>query len=230
MELEKRNIGHIPALWMGEGTRGGYLFLHGKQGRKEEAISFARQAVPMGYRVLAIDLPEHGERENSGEKLLPWVAVPEIRAACELLRQSCGSVRVRANSIGAWLAMEALQRERVEKALFVSPVVDMEGLIRTMMGWANVTEGELERAGEVPTQFGETLSWEYLRWVRAHPVTWRAPTAVLYGSGDTLISREMVDQFLAKTGGALTVMEGGEHWFHTPEQMKVLEVWERANL
>lgn len=106
----------------------------------------------------------------------------------------------------------------------------MEGLIQTMMGWANVTEGELERAGEIPTQFGENLSWEYLRWVRAHPVTWRAPTAVLYGGGDTLISREMVDRFLVKTGGALTVMEGGEHCFHTPEQITVLETWERENL
>ncbi len=115
MGLEKQSIGHIPALWVGEGERGGYLFLHGKQGRKEEAIPFARRAVPMGYQVLAIDLPEHGERENSGEKLLPWVAVPEIRAAYEQLRQRCGRVRVRANSIGAWLAMEALQGEKVER-------------------------------------------------------------------------------------------------------------------
>ena len=93
-----------------------------------------------------------------------------------------------------------------------------------------MTRRELERRGEIPTEFGETLSWEYLNWVQANPVAWRVPTAILYGERDTLISRRMLNAFLGKTAGRLTVVKNGEHWFHTPEQMEKLARWERANL
>ena len=41
--------------------------------------------------------------------------------------------------------------------------------------------------------------------------------------------RETMKVFVRRTGAALTVMEGGEHWFHTEEQMQVLDGWVRAN-
>ena len=31
--------------------------------------------------------------------------------------------------------------------------------------------------------------------------------------------------FAARPGRTLTVMEDGEHWFHTPQQLAVLEQW-----
>lgn len=36
-----------------------------------------------------------------------------------------------------------------ERALLVSPILDMEGLILTMMGWAGVTEEQLREQGEI---------------------------------------------------------------------------------
>ena len=135
-----------------------------------------------------------------------------------------------ATSIGAWLSMLALQEQEIDRALFVSPVVDMQNLIGTMMTWAGVTEEELKQKGEIPTQFGETLSWEYLCWAREHPVRWTAPTEILYAGGDTLTSRSVIDDFAAKSGSGLTVMEDGEHWFHTEEQLQFLREWERSRL
>ena len=117
----------------------------------------------------------------------------------------------------------------MDRALFISPVVDMEQLIEAMMAGAGVTEPELRQRGEIKTEFGETLSWRYLQDVRQHPIQWRVPTAILYGSGDALMPRETVEVFVRRTGAALTVMEGGEHWFHTEEQMQVLDAWVRAN-
>jgi len=64
-------------------------------------------------------------------------------------------------------------------ALFVSPIVDMEKLIVDMTIWADVTEDVLREKGEIWADFGETLSWEYLCWVREHPIKdWRCPTAM----------------------------------------------------
>lgn len=61
----------------------------------------------------------------------------------------------------------------------------MEQLIVDMMFWANVTEDELQDKKEIETTFGETLSWEYLCYVRRNPITWKIPTDILFGEKDT---------------------------------------------
>ena len=133
-------------------------------------------------------------------------------------------------SIGAWLAMQALQADTPEQALLVSPVVDMEALITNMMQYAHVTEEQLHRAGEIPTDLGETLSWPYLCWVREHPLHWHGRTQVLYGDRDALTSRTMIERFRQESGAHLTILEEGEHWLHTPTQLAALQGWEQANL
>ena len=96
-----------------------------------------------------------------------------------------------------------------------------------MMLWANVTEDELKACGEIPTGFGEVLSWEYLCYVRKHPIKWSIPTCILYGERDSLTSMKTISEFSKQTGARLTVMEDGEHWFHTNEQMQFLDDWIR---
>ena len=123
------------------------------------------------------------------------------------------------------LAEELFEKYGVSQAMFISPIVNMERLIADMMMWANVTEAELESKKEIPTEFGETLSWEYLCYVRKHPIEWSIPTCILYGGKDHLTNRETVSEFAHRIGADLTVMEDGEHWFHTAEQMKVLDHW-----
>ncbi len=46
---------------------------------------------------------------------------------------------------------------------------------------------------------------------------------ILYGSKDT--SYENIAAFAEKHNAKLTVMENGEHWFHTEEQMRFLDNW-----
>ena len=136
-----------------------------------------------------------------------------------------------ANSIGAYFSLLAFREARPEKSLFVSPILDMEKLIRDMMGWAGVTEEQLQEAGEIPTAFGETLSWEYLNYAVEHRITgWDSPTAILYAGQDPLAARETVADFARRFGCAVTVMENGEHWFHTEEQLAVLNAWIRKEV
>jgi pimeloyl-ACP methyl ester carboxylesterase len=52
-----------------------------------------------------------------------------------------------------------------------------------------------------------------------------APTHILYGSLDNLTSLETISDFAEKNSAMLTVMEGGDHWFHTEEQMCFLDEW-----
>lgn len=193
------------------------VYLHGKGGNAREAERY--RALLPGWRVTGLDYRAQ----------TPWEAREEFLAYFKAARRDETKVLVIANSIGAFFAMQALDETRVDRALFVSPVVDMERLIETMMAGEGITEPELRQRGEIKTEFGETLSWRYLQDVRQHPIRWRVPTAILYGSGDALMPRETVEAFARRTGATLTVMEGGEHWFHTKAQMQFLDAWVRAN-
>lgn len=215
----------VPAVIYGAPSDRVYLFLHGKLGCKEEGKDFAAIVCPKGWQVLAIDLPEHGERSDPSS-LTPWEVIPELRTVMTWAKARWNIVALRANSVGAWFAMGAFSQEPLERALLVSPVLDMPELISAMMGWAGVSEGDLKAQGEIPTDFGETLSWQYLQYARAHPIhTWNVPTAILCPGQDPMTPRATTEAFAQRFGCSLTVMEDGEHWFHTPEQLAVLNEW-----
>ena len=161
----------------------------------------------------------------------PWTVASELQAVLTERKAHWKKIALRANSIGAYFSMLAFSGESMEKALFVSPIVDMERLILNMMGRAGVTEEDLQAKGEIPTSFGQTLSWSYLCWVRQYPLTaWKTPTSILYAGHDDLTSRQTVMAFAAAHKAELTVYEEGEHWFHTPEQCICLSTWERQSI
>ena len=45
-----------------------------------------------------------------------------------------------------------------------------------------------------------------------------------------MTSPETVAEFVRAHNAGLTVMPGGEHWFHTPEQIAFLKEWLRQAL
>jgi alpha-beta hydrolase superfamily lysophospholipase len=229
--METLKIDDIPANLYGEPSERLFLFIHGRNGNKEEAERFAAIACPKGYQVLSFDMPEHGERGNETGTFDPWHAVPEFKAILSHARERWQHISIRANSIGAYFSMLSFAGEPIDQCLFVSPILDMEQLIGNMMKWSGVTEELLEKENTIPTNFGETLSWEYLCYVREHRIIkWDAPTSILYGTADNLTDRETVDAFAGRFGCKLTLMDGGEHWFHTPEQLEVLERWEKSQI
>ena len=126
--------------------------------------------------------------------------------------------------------MHALSEKNITQALFISPVTDMERLITDMLKQKNLTEQELCDKKEIHTKSGETLYWEYLCYVRNHPIQWKIPTHILYGENDNLISIKTISAFANRTGASLTVMKDGEHWFHTAGQMQFLDNWIRESM
>ena len=191
------------------------LYIHGKGGSAAECEH---------YKPLFPDCKVFGLEYQTST---PWETGAEIRATVEKLKTEYDNIILIANSIGAFFSMNAGINGMIQKAYFISPIVDMEKLIGDMMLWANVTEAELKAKGVIRTEFGEDLSWDYLCYVREHPIQWRVPTSILYGSNDNLTSLETVRTFAEQHNAALTVMEGGEHWFHTEEQMHFLDDWIR---
>lgn len=189
------------------------IYVHGKGGSADEAEHY-KPLFP-GSEVVGFDYRSQ----------TPWEAREEFPPYFARRRANRGTLTLIANSIGAFFSMSALTSQHVDHALFISPVVDMERLIGDMMARANVTEEELRVRREIPTGFGETLSWDWLCDVRRHPLQWSVPTRILYGEHDNLTSFGTMSAFAVRIGALLTVMPGGEHWFHTPEQMRFLDRW-----
>ena len=189
------------------------IYVHGKGGSAEEA----KHCRPLFPDSDVIGFDYHAQT--------PWEAKEEFPRFFDLHSKGYDSVILIANSIGAFFSMNALGEKNISQAMFISPIVNMEQLIADMMMWSHVTEAELESKIEIPTEYGETLSWEYLCYVRKHPIKWSVPTCILYGGKDHLTSWETVSGFADQIGAKLTVMKDREHWFHTEEQMKVLDQW-----
>lgn len=196
------------------------LYIHGKGGTAEEAEHYKKM-------FLHCDVVGFDYKAKT-----PWEARSEFSGLFKSFSEGYEHIILIANSIGAYFSMCALSRERIEKAFFISPIVDMEKLIQNMMTWANVSEDNLREKRTIETTFGEMLSWDYLCHVRNHPIRWDVPTEILYGANDNLTDRETITAFANQHNAALTVMENGGHWFHTSEQMKFLDDWitEKANL
>jgi len=189
------------------------IYIHGKGGSAAECEHY--KSLFPDCEVIGLDY----------QTFTPWETGKEIHIAVEELKSKYENVILIANSIGAFFSMNAGIDDMIQKAYFISPIVDMEKLITNMMQWANVTEQELESEGVIHTDFGEDLSWEYLSYVRSYLITWHAPTQILYGSNDLLTSLGTISDFANKHQATLTVMEGGEHWFHTEDQMQFLDRW-----
>ena len=155
----------------------------------------------------------------------PWEAMEEFPGFFESISKEYSDLVLIANSIGAYFAINSLGDIQIEKAYFISPIVNMENLIMRMMQWAGVDESQLRDKKIIETSFGETLSIEYLEWVRKHLVSWDIPTSILYGANDNLQTITDIKKFSDDNKAELSVMENGEHWFHTEEQMNFLDRW-----
>ena len=194
------------------------IYVHGKGGNAAEAEHY--RSLFSTSDVIGFDYKSE----------TPWDAVKEFPAFFEGARKNYDKVTLIANSIGAFFSLNSLNTDLIDNAFLISPVVDMEKLISNMMLWAGVTEEELEKRKEIPTNFGETLSWKYLSYVREHPIKWNVPTKILYGENDNLTSIDTITDFANRFGAKLTVFKNGEHWFHTDEQMKFLDEWIKKNI
>jgi|GEM_PF-213892 len=157
----------------------------------------------------------------------PWDAKKEFSEYFTMLESKYDGIVLIANSIGAFFSMCADVPGKTSRAYFISPIVDMEELILGAMASGGVTEKELEAKKNIKTPSGFELSWDYLAYVRENPVRCGARTKILYGSRDSMTPYGTMRRFAEENGASLTVMEGGEHWFHTEEQMRFLDRWIR---
>ena len=190
------------------------IYVHGKDGSANEANHY-KQFFNEDYEVIGFDY----------KSKFPWQAKEEFQKYFDFIVTKYNEILLIGNSIGAYFSMISLSEKQIKKAMFISPIVDMENVILNMMKWENVSEEELEAKKIINTSFGESLLWEYLSYVRKNSIIWDIPTSILYGGKDDITPLKTINNFANKINADLTILENGEHWFHTEEQISFLDSW-----
>jgi pimeloyl-ACP methyl ester carboxylesterase len=237
MKTETLRIAGIPAVLYGETSDKIVLYLHGKHGRKEEAIAVAPLLQEACWQLLAVDLPEHGERADdpndltaSGgrKKCFPWVVIPEWQAVVRWLRERYSHIVFCAVSMSAWFLMRTFRFEQFERCLFISPVVDMRLLIETKMAKAGITASDLGWKQSLPDTDGEMIVWDFYAYASYQPIScWNTPTEILYAREDALQPEETMRKFADRFRCGLTIIDG-EHYI--PLDTPVLQEWIREKM
>ena len=229
MKIEKIKINNIPSIIWGERSNKVFIAVHGNMSNKEDDVIkiLAENATSKGYQVLSFDLPEHGERKDDINYLCKVQnCVKDLKQIIEYAKKNYVEINLWACSMGVYFSLLEYKDEDIRNSIFLSPVVNMEVIIDNMMLWSNTTEKELEEKQEIKTDFGQTLYWDYYKYVKENPiVNWNKETFILYGSKDNMQEQSIIQEFSKRFNCELTILENAEHYFHTKEQLEFYKNW-----
>ncbi|SFC81278.1 alpha/beta hydrolase [Pragia fontium] len=227
MRKEYLKIEQIPAVLWGPSAEKLVIAIHGNMSNKtDRSIElFARHAIQNGYQVLSFDLPEHGDRKDEDTLCKIDICVSELNLIMEYARAYSKRISLFAISMGVYFSLSAYQDMALEKAWFLSPIIDMQRMIENMMSWFNITPEQLKQEESIVTPIGATLYWDYYCYVKTYPIVkWNVSTEILYGSQDDICEKDCLLSFVHKYACNLEIKDA-EHYFHTPDQLNILNTW-----
>ncbi len=228
MTKQKLTINGIPSILWGDKSEKLFIAIHGNMSNKADDVItiLAEEAVTRGYRLLSFDLPKHGDRKNEPYECTVQNCSHDLTMIMNYAQEQSSNISIFACSMGAYFSLLAYSIFPIRQCLFLSPILDMERIIQNMMACFGVSEERLEAEKEISTPIGQSLYWDYYCYVKAHPIViWDKPTAILYGSKDELSEFDVITGFSNRFNCKLTVLEDGEHFFHTEEQLKFYRLW-----
>lgn len=231
MKMNKFAIKGIPTIVFGEPSNKVYIYVHGKMGEKEEALSFAKIATVNGFQVISFDLPEHGERTEENYRNNIWNAISDLKEIFDYTKAYWENINLYAVSLGAYYSLMAYNSVCINNCMFVSPIIDMKAVIENMLIWSGNTIEHLVKKRNIDTSFGETLNIDYYNFVLENPVrNWSHKTSILYGMKDNMTDFGTVMGFSKKFGCKLTTFSDMEHYLHSDKDLKRLKDWQEKSI
>ena len=238
MTTTEFKIQGIPSVLWGAPSDRVIIGVHGNMSNKTDVPMelLAKHCTARGFQLLTFDLPEHGERKEEKRICDAGNCVEDVTEVMKYARAHWDKISLFANSMGAYFSMAALEIQaqeglRPEACYFLSPIVDMKLLIEQMLAWSDISLKQLEAEGEITSASGQVFYWDYYCFAAEHPVTaWEVPTFILCGSSDVLSGPEVNAAFAERFHCGLEVLPGGEHFFHTEQQLGAYEDWLQRHL
>lgn len=228
MKKNKYDIEDIPAIEWGERKARVLVAVHGYMSNKEDAVIqiLAETAAVKDIQVLSFDLPQHGDRKERDTLCKVENCVTDLRMIMQYTGQNWQRIGVFACSMGAYFVLQACQGINLEQGLFLSPVVNMERIIRNMMRTFNIPPERLQEERVITTATRQKMYWDDYCYVNEHPIrSWSVPTAILYGAEDDLCEHETIAGFCNQFHSQLEIVSQSGHYFHTSGQLSAFKNW-----
>lgn len=228
MIKDKFKIQGIPTVLWGEASDRVFIAVHGNMSNKEDTViqMLAEEVIKNGYEVLSFDLPEHGDRKNEDTPCKVEVCIKELGEIMNYAKQHWKEINLFACSIGAYFSILAYKNEQLEKAFFLSPVVNMKIIIENMMNCFSITPKLLKKKKTIEIPIGQKLYWDYFCYVKEHPInSWGILTSIICGAKDELCEIKVVEAFAKRNCCELEIIAEGEHYFHTEQQLEKFKNW-----
>ena len=228
LKIQNKDVS-IPALLWGYPHGKVLIEVHGNMSSKEDKLIslLAQQAVRLGYQALSFDLPKHGERKLSSYELTPQNCVSDLRAVYAYARTLSEDVSLFGCSIGAYFSLLAFKNVAFTRTMFLSPVVNMENVIKSMMSYCGISEQRLSQERIINLPDGAVLDYDYYTYVRNNPIRppWHGAMSILYGSYDNLVTLKEISEFGTKFKAKVDILDKGKHFFSTERELDALEHW-----
>lgn len=231
----------IPAILWGDPQDRVLICVHDSMASKEDpTITLAAEiAEGKGFCCLSFDLPGHGPRSREPNyTFTPWNASNDLASVYNYAKNSFQEISIFACGIGAYLTMLIYPDISPKQLLFLSPTINVESSICSMMERCGVTEDQLEREGFFAYPDGRILDWEYYCYVKKHPINYThkyfvfrphpqepTPMAILHGEQDAVVPWREAAGFSGWYEAYFMLLQNGDHDFHTKMQRKALAQW-----
>ena len=190
------------------------IYIHGLFGSSEEANDF--NFLNDKYDVVGLDYQD-------GK---PWELKEIIQEQFKKLSAGYDEVLVIANSLGAFYATEYLSDFKINRALFISPIVSMFQNIIDIMSMYDIKDKELEEKKFITLEDGTVLSYDFYQHVSNDEDHWEVPTEILYGAYDDVVYTGSMLEFLENHPLArLTIKSDSEHYFASEEEKEFIKDW-----
>ena len=231
----------IPAILWGARCDRVLICVHDSMSSMEDStIALAAEiAEKKGFHSLSFTLPGHGTRSNELDYLFtPWNASRDLMSVYNYAKNLFSEISIFACGIGAYFTMLIYPDIVPKQLLFLSPTINVENSIRSMMERCGVTEKQLEREGFFAYPDGRILDWEYYRYVKDHPIEYihkhlvfrshppkPTPMAILHGEQDTVVPWREAAGFSGCYDAYFMLLQDSGHTFRTKTQRKALSLW-----
>lgn len=188
------------------------IYIHGLHGSASESSFYSFYSNK--YDVIGLEY-EDGN---------PWEVKEKIVKEFSEISKKYKTIYVIANSIGAFYAYRYLSTFKIEKAFFISPLVNMKQTIEKLMKQNKISLEMLKEQKEISIDVEQILSYDFYMSINEED-DWKIKTHILYGEKDKTVDKDSIFSFIAHHNSSLTIMKNGEHYFHTPGQLKFVKKW-----
>lgn len=188
------------------------VYIHGLFGNSKEADFYSFYTSK--YDVIGLDYKDGN----------PWEVKEKIVKEFTEISSRYKEVYVIANSIGAFYTYMYLSTFNIKKAFFISPLVNMKQVIEGLMKKNSISLERLENEKFIALDNGQVLSYDFYKSLNDSD-SWNVKTQILYGEKDKIVDQKSIFNFISNHNASLTVMKNGEHYFHTPGQLKFIKKW-----